>query len=645
MSAIAGIYEWNQSEIRVEHCQAMMEELKRYRADDVGTWKKDSLFFGCHAQWITEESIGEKLPFYDSERNLAITADAIIDNRDELFNRLGIDIKYRASIKDSELLLHAYSKWEEDMPKFLVGDFTFMIWDEKKGKLFGARDFSGCRTLYFFNNEKTFAFCTAINPLFSLPFVSKKLNEAWLAEFLAIPITFESTDSSSSVYENIRQLPPAHSITVERGRVKLTQYCTLDVGKRLNLSSNEEYEEAFLEVFKGAVKSRLRTHLNVGAHLSGGLDSGSVASIAARELRAQNKSLHTYSYVPIDEFEDWSPKSRVANERPSIKATVNYVGNIRDSYLSFPEKSSFSEIDDWLDVLETPYKFYENSFWTKGIFEQASQQGIGVILNGQRGNWTVSWGHALDYQAMLLRKLQLRKFSQEVRMYSKNLGAKRSRVLRVVGRKVFPKLRGALSKNKEVPFRGMINEKLASRFNVYNKLASHGIQKNGLIQKTPYEIRKIQFQRPYYWALNGAYTTKLSLRYGIWDRDPTNDLRVVRFCLSVPESQFVQNGQDRSLIRRAMKGYLPDDVRLNQRTRGIQGADGIQRMLPQWNGFIGELERALKDDYLSEYLNIDLLKESLENIRHEPSADQVFRNDFRILMRSLILYRFLQKNF
>jgi asparagine synthase (glutamine-hydrolysing) len=645
MSAIAGIYEWNQNEIRVEQCQAMMEELKRYRADDVGTWKKDSLFFGCHAQWITEESIGEKLPFYDSERKLAITADAIIDNRDELFNRLGIDIKYRASIKDSELLLHAYSKWEEEMPKFLVGDFAFMIWDEKRGKLFGARDFSGCRTLYFFNNGKIFAFCTAITPLFSLPFVSKKLNEAWLAEFLAIPVTFESTDSSSSAYENIRQLPPSHSIAVEKGRVKLTQYCTLDMETKLKLSSNEEYEEAFLDVFKGAVKSRLRTHLDVGAHLSGGLDSGSVASIAARELRARNKRLHTYSYVPIDDFEDWSPKSRVADERPSIKSTVNYVGNIQDSYLSFPEKSSFSEIDDWLDVLETPYKFYENSFWLKGIFEQASEQGVGVLLNGQRGNWTISWGPALDYQAALLQKLKLRKFHKEVRLYSQNIRVKQSQVLRVVGRKAFPKLSRALSRSKEVPFQGMISEKLAKRFDVYNKLASHDIRMDGLLRKTPYEVREIQFKRPYYWGLNGTYTTKLSLQYGVWDRDPTNDLRVVRFCLSVPEDQFVQNGQDRSLIRRAMKGYLPDDVRLNQRTRGLQGADGVQRMLPHWNLFINELELAIKDAYLSEYLDIEILKESLENIRHEPSVDQVFRNDFRILMRSLILHRFLQRNF
>ena len=69
------------------------------------------------------------------------------------------------------------------------------------------------------------------------------------------------------------------------------------------------------------------------------------------------------------------------------------------------------------------------------------------------------------------------------------------------------------------------------------------------------------------------------MRHAIWERDPTNDLRVIQFCLSVPEKQFVQNGQDRSLIRRSMKN-LPDNIRLSQKKRGLQGADGILRMLP-----------------------------------------------------------------
>ena len=71
---------------------------------------------------------------------------------------------------------------------------------------------------------------------------------------------------------------------------------------------------------------------------------------------------------------------------------------------------------------------------------------------------------------------------------------------------------------------------------------------------------------------SNTINTKLSLRYSLWKRDPTNDLRVIRFCLSLPEDQYVQNGMNRALIRRATENYLPDKVRLNQRTRGVQGA-------------------------------------------------------------------------
>ncbi|MBL1704138.1 asparagine synthetase B, partial [Klebsiella pneumoniae] len=143
-------------------------------------------FFGCHAQWITPESIGEQLPYYDVKSKLIITADAIIDNRMELFDRLQVDNSERKGMADSELILRAYQKWGEESPKYLVGDFAFMIWDERNQKLFGARDFSGSRTLYYFRDHQRFAFCTIISPLLSLPYVRKELNEQWLAEYLAV---------------------------------------------------------------------------------------------------------------------------------------------------------------------------------------------------------------------------------------------------------------------------------------------------------------------------------------------------------------------------------------------------------------------------------------------------------------------------
>lgn len=643
MSAIVGIYHFNEEPVSLEHGLNLMQTMQKFPADDVQIWHKERVFLGCHAQWITPESVGERNPYYDSERQLVITADAIIDNRDELFDMLQVKRERRTGMTDSELILLAYEKWGEDAPKYLVGDFAFMIWDERKHQLFGARDFSGSRTLYFHQNQHRFAFCTVIRPLFTLPGIDKNMNEQWVAEFLAIPLTVDAMNCTATVYENINQIPPSHSITVRNGTVKFTRYCNSPAGESLKLGSNEEYEEAFREVFDKAVTARLRTHRQVGAHLSGGLDSGSVASFAAKALSIGNKRLHSFSYVPVDDFNDnWTPRSRFSDERPYIQSTVQHVGNISENYLNFQGISPLSEINDWLDTMEMPYKFFENSFWLKGIYEKASQQGIGVLLNGQRGNWTVSWGPAIDYQVLLMKKLKWLRLYHEVKQFSLNMGTGRKQVLSVVGKKAFPLLGKMFSSNEEAEFPMLINPQFAQRTKVLERIQEHGFNRTDYSLQSAYEIRKTQFEQLYYWSLNGTIGTKLSLRYSIWERDPTNDLRVVRFCLAVPEEQYVQNGVDRSLIRRATVNYLPDKVRLNQQTRGVQGADGVHRMAPAWKLFIEEIQQLIKDPSVSEYLNIKEIKSALSEIQQEAKPEYVYEFGFRILMRSLIFSRFMK---
>ncbi|MDA1599195.1 lasso peptide isopeptide bond-forming cyclase [Bacillus cereus] len=642
MSAITGIIHFNNEPISIEQGTRLMSKLQKYPADDIQIWHKENAFLGCHAQWITPESVGEQLPFYNYEKQLAITADAIIDNRDELFEKLQVDYSDRKNMTDSELILLSYQKWEEAAPKYLVGDFAFMIWDEKKQILFGARDFSGSRTLYIYRDEEKFSFCTLIKPLFTLPYVDKKLNEQWLAEFLAIPVNFESVDPQLTVYKYIEQVPPSHTILVKDGKVKISRYYTPTAGKMLNLKSNEEYEEAFREVYQRAVKVRLRTHHQVGAHLSGGLDSGSVVSFAAKDLRAENKKLHTFSYVPAEGFKDWTHKGRIADERPFIQSTVQYVGNIQDYYLELPERSPLSEIDDWLETMEMPYKFFENTFWLRGVYEKASQRDIGVLLSGQRGNWTVSWGPIFDYQAMLLKKLHWIRFYRELYLYSRNIGVKKARVFEVVRRKAFPFLHQLLSSEEQDAFPIIINPEFAKKMNVFDRLKEQDVDITGTFISNAYDMKREQFEKPYYWSINGTYETKLSLRYALWDRDPTNDLRIIQFCLSVPEEQYVQNGLDRSLIRRATKNFLPDKVRLNQRVRGVQGADGVYRMTPFWNEFIEEVQELSVDPIISEFLNVEVIKKAISKICKEPRPEYAFDLDFRILMRSLIFYRFIK---
>ena len=109
---------------------------------------------------------------------------------------------------DSQLILLAYYKWGEESPKYLVGDFAFMIWDEREQKLFGARDFSGYRTLYYYRDHQRFAFCTTIEPLLKLPYIKKELNEEWLAEYLAISGMIDTVDARITPYKNIEQIPP-----------------------------------------------------------------------------------------------------------------------------------------------------------------------------------------------------------------------------------------------------------------------------------------------------------------------------------------------------------------------------------------------------------------------------------------------------
>ncbi|MCY9660239.1 lasso peptide isopeptide bond-forming cyclase [Paenibacillus chondroitinus] len=646
MSAIAGIFHYDQEPINTEHGHRMMFDLEKYPADDIQVWHHEKIFLGCHAQWITPESIGERLPYYDQNRKLAITADAIIDNRDELFEKLQIERDRRAGIPDSELILLAYHKWAEDAPKHLIGDFAFMIWDERKQMLFGARDFSGSRTLYFHSNAKRFAFCTAIEPLLTLPYVKKELNEQWLAEYLAISAVVEAVDASITPYQHIDQLLPSHSISITGGQIKLTRYCTLTAGERLKLKSNDEYVEAFQDVFRTAVQSRLRTNRGVGAQLSGGLDSGSIVSFAANALSKNAKRLHTFSYIPPKDFKDYTPRHLMADERPFIHSTVQHVGGINDHYLDLEGKNSYTEIDDFLEITELPYKYFENSFWIKGIFEKAQQEGIGVLLSGARGNLSISWGSAYEHYALLLKKMKWVRLVQELHHYSSKVGGSRLRRLPEVARVAFPIIdRIFPSEDKPYIFPRIINQNLAKRTNVFNRLKDYGIDQTGWFSSNAnlHELRRKHFKDVFHWNTTNTLTAKLSLRYSLWQRDPTNDLRVIRFCLSVPEEQYVQNGVDRSLIRRSTEKLLPDKVRLNLHYRGVQGADWVHRMIPHWDTYKAELKQLSKDDRILSYLDGDVLNAALVKVEAGAIPEYATDADYKILMRSLILYRYMKK--
>jgi len=636
MSAIAGIYD-STKPASGYHGYQMMKAFSHFPCDDAQIWQKGHVFFGCHAQWITPESIGEQLPYYDQRRQIAITADAIIDNREELFDQLAIDRAERKVMSDSQLILHAYRKWGGEVPKYLIGDFAFMIWDEKKKKLFGARDFSGSRSLYYYSKGPQFAFCTLMEPLLKLPYINRQLNEEWLAEYLAISTLIDVVDVRKTPILDIQQVPPSHTITVVNGETVLEKYHVLTMDEKIHYQKDQEYVEAFKHIFQSAVDSRLRTFKSVGSTLSGGLDSSSVVSFAAKTLKEQNKRLHTYSSIPAKDFNDYTSSYYFPDERPFIRETVAYVGNITAHYLSFDEKNSYTNIDDWLETLETPYKFFENSFWVEGIFKKAQEDDVGILLTGAKGNFTISWGSAIDYYGYLLKRMKWIRLTKELKAYSQIMNVGRKDLLRTISKQAFPFL-----VRDDDAFPVLINQNFAARTNVFKKLKRYKLGLNGFTGLNIHNERNYLNKNEFIWNASSLSNAKLSLKYGLALRDPTNDVRVINYCSSLPLDQFVQKGVDRSLIRNATEGYLPDKVRMNQKYQGLQGMDWVHRMIPDWTEFIDEIKTLLRDQKMEQYFNMGVIKKALVIAMNIPNGEYVSSAELKILMRSLIVYRFLQ---
>ncbi|WPC43294.1 asparagine synthase-related protein [Clostridium sp. JS66] len=644
MSAICGIYNLIGGKVLEQINSAMMEKLKAYPNDFSGTWEKNQVFLGSVIKYITPESSLEKLPYFQSENGLVINADAIIDNRRELLSLFNIPVTEWCQIPDSRLILLAYIKWGEECPKHLVGDFAFVIWNEKTKEMFCARDHVGKRTFYYYNSTEVFAFCTVMKPLLIIKENPNELNDAWIADFLALQGPIHEVDCNHTIYKNIFQLPPAHTLKINpRGIVIRKYWNPLDVPK-LHLKSDEDYEEAFREVFFEAVNCRLHSVGSVGIMLSGGLDSGSIASIAALKLEEEGKRLKAFTSIPISDYKDWLPKTAIADERDYIKAYMEEHRNIDVTYCNCEGLNSVNCIDELIDILEQPYKFVQNSFWLNDIALKAAQSKCTVLLDGQSGNYTISFGNITSYLMTLYRKGKLISALREIRDYSKFYNRTYSSVFKYFLKIVLPdciksiyhKINAIDEKNElQVP----VNSEYASKWNVNDRLKKVGLG--------PYLKNNLDIQEVHRFLANsvlfshaGAIETKLSLKYGIAKRDPTRDKRIIEFCMSLPGEQFVNKGKERSLIRRAMKGILPDKIRLNYTSRGCQSADWIQRLLPDWPNIKRELQYIIKCKTFEKYLDTDKLQKVLNDIGDHPKDDSY--ECIQMIIISIIFGRFIK---
>jgi asparagine synthase (glutamine-hydrolysing) len=167
---------------------------------------------------ITPQSRHENQPLQIGD--LIITADARIDNREAIMDRLMIDIAERASITDPELLLRSYIQFGPDFVKDIFGAFAFAIRDTGKKELFIARDHVGAKPVLYAFQDNRFVFSTEMKALVELPFLETEVNEA----YIRIHSSGYTTGHATTCWTNIFRIPPGHYIKASASGIEKVQY-------------------------------------------------------------------------------------------------------------------------------------------------------------------------------------------------------------------------------------------------------------------------------------------------------------------------------------------------------------------------------------------------------------------------------------
>ena len=556
--------------------------------------------------------------------DLTIAADVRLDNRAELLSLLDPG----AETDDAALILSAYRKWGAACASRLEGDFAFAIQDARTRTLFAARDPFGVKPfVYALLPGKLFAFASQARALLALDEIPRDVDEKRMADFLALYFD----EPERTFYRALRRLPGGCTLTLRDGRITIERYWSPEHVRALRLRGPDrdaQYAEGFREHFVRAVRERMRVAnpADLGAMLSGGLDSTSIACIARDELRASGgEPLPAFSWIFSDSMD--------ADEREYQQAAIA-AGGMRPITLD----SAQLDASPWTDIdalLPDGPPYAPNHYLNGMAARQARDIGVRVLLDGTGGDSTISRGRARFVELFFRgRPVTL---ARELRALASRRGTSES----------LPRL-----------FLGNVAAQLMPPSLLAFALRLRGRRPTGdpalklLTPRMAQLTGASSARHPWFLSARQEHIAQLSspmladglelldrsmAMHGVEGRYPFFDRRLAEYCLSLPADQKLANGYSRIVARRALEGVVPDKV-LWRAGKGLPGVHVIPAL---------RRSRAILDDLfvrdpsaIEPYVDIDVLRASYTDLLSERPID--FRTVIR-LWSAAVLARWLRR--
>lgn len=553
MCGICGILNIDNAEFVDRDLIGAMNQTLVHRGPDGGDVYCNANFGMGHRRLSIIDLDSGKQPLSNEDGTIWVSFNGEIYNYLELIPPLKAKGHVFKTRSDTEVLVHLYEEKGEKMLEDLRGMFAFSIWDEKKKKLFIARDRVGKKPLYYyFKDHKHLVYGSEIKAILRSDLVERKVNYQALDHYLS----FLYVPTPQSIFEGVQKLPPGHFLVCENGQLRIQQYWDLQYpASGEPRKSDHYYLEQFKEILTEAVRIRLRSDVPLGAFLSGGIDSSAVVAIMS-EINPGKVETVSIGFTE-DEY----------NELPYAKQISDLFGCKYNEFFVGAETAEI--IPTLVGFFDEP--FADPSFIPTYYVSKATRQKVTVALSGDGGDETLA-GYSRHSIELLEHKL--RRFS---RYLPANFLSKMYQVLPegTRGRNILGNLscapdEAAARKHYNLLFNHLLkkqlyaNPALHSDFSERFRRLYNGSSATTILDKILYLDIKTYLPDDILVKVD-----RMSMAVGLECRAPLLDHKVIEFLTTVPPELKLRDGVTKFILKDMLSKKIPENI-LNRKKQGFR---------------------------------------------------------------------------
>lgn len=566
MCGICGIVNFSYEGVREASLRKMMNRMKHRGPDDEGIFLEENIGLGFVRLSIIDLSPAGHQPMLSHDGRYVIVFNGEIYNYIELRQELkSLGHNFRTN-SDTEVLLTAWEQWgEESLHKF-NGMWAFVVYDRKEKSIFASRDRYGVKPFYYLLTEEFLAFSSEIPPLLELIKAKPTPDYQSIFEYLV----FSRTDQTErTFFKEIRKLQHGYSFSYKYresgdsmpGSIKKWY----DVRSRVEGSAGFNDPEEFQALLESSIGLRLRSDVPVGVCLSGGLDSSAILSIIVKK----------FGITGINTFSAVYNEGQHGDESKFIRLFRTNVGNM---FFTTPDASGLeSDINSFIRTHAEPIGTASPYAQFK-VMELASRHVV-VTLDGQGADEQLAGYHYFFgfYFKDLLRQLKFGKLASELVNYT----AKHHGLLGIKSF-LFFLLPPAMRTKNRIEQSSFIDPDFAASFTASNVISdnlygSHDL-KDSLLNHFDYKLEHLL-----------KWEDRNSMHFSLEARVPFLDYRLVEKTLATRTDFIIRSGMTKHIMREAMKGILPEEIRMRRDKTGFDTPSGEWFRNINWQKEINEI--------------------------------------------------------